>query len=1082
MLRSLKILTFNFAVDDARLNATPTWLSQLVDAQMKNASVANKQPAPGNANGLGRKGSSDNLLQKSRSTPSSTFSMMDSFFQSFESGLEKVISKVEVASVQAAKFINETLDAENGPPGAPDTSPPQRPGLKRAQSVTSFFGSSLRELVLDEFRCTHAHLNPLLGIPTQALKMINFVNNYVQTPELFRQRANLNAVADLRRAIEEERGIPLNCDISVVAHVLVMWLNQLPEPLLGYEHYDALLACQNLSLQGGVDEEQHRVRNFSLLVSEAPWYCKPLLLKVMGMLHKCIEPEHTATNKLNSIAVSVLSTPFVLRPFVGNNNARRGSYVSNEETERVLLAAAAAGSTCVEYMIVRQQEIFHATRNDLSIKQNHLAQKCSRIRELQESLSQIVYVPQDIHSTSEVDGEQAKLIFELFTLLEPAEKMLCFTPTADSGKGVRSSESGSFLGLSGVDELGSIAPPNTHNKNKTTKQVPVVKLPNSNTRNSNTTNTNAKLVSDSNDELDDILFGSNSNDDLAQAANHSANSDAIDESSVRAIHALLRHPRWDVCGISSSDPASSSDKDSAANVLKDFNSNYGFVALQCLVGFLRRFEDKGAAIIRDFVEQRRNFCTLSKSSTLSLIQRLSMHPAWALMNEENCFQDFFDVALLSFDDAWKMSCDKVQQLPTSDTYSEALFACRRNLWDIISKRPKTSNAVWELWMQNRLREQERLCAATVQMASPVAAVVVNANAVRDEIESQFVAPPEERVVSPRIVVASVAVSGAKQGSHVVSGTVVQSSPAMVSEISLAVPSAANGLNSQPSSKKDHVVTPPPVPLIIGGASNKRNSVPKPSVASSSSIHSPNSILPTSYNAQYDQNEHNSECVLDGSLGLDKSAPPSHHSSLFTAEADWSHVDVSRDAMAVTLSKSCSGIVTSVFGGSSILSERHIHQLEAILPQSYQCYDWRLLYRLSIHGASLSTMLNRAQGVPNSLLVVRDSNGAVFGALISEYLKINEKEKYYGNGTIGVWSFASGALHFYPWSFKNSYFLLSSREAIAFGGGGNFAIYMDGDLNKGSSGPCATYSSPCLASSEQFVCNSCELYALESCKG
>ena len=62
-------------------------------------------------------------------------------------------------------------------------------------------------------------------------------------------------------------------------------------------------------------------------------------------------------------------------------------------------------------------------------------------------------------------------------------------------------------------------------------------------------------------------------------------------------------------------------------------------------------------------------------------------------------------------------------------------------------------------------------------------------------------------------------------------------------------------------------------------------------------------------------------------------------------------------------------------------------------------------------------------------------------LITEYLKINEKEKYYGNGTIGVWSFASGALRFYPWAFRNSYFLLSSREAVALGGGGNFAIYM-----------------------------------------
>ena len=38
---------------------------------------------------------------------------------------------------------------------------------------------------------------------------------------------------------------------------------------------------------------------------------------------------------------------------------------------------------------------------------------------------------------------------------------------------------------------------------------------------------------------------------------------------------------------------------------------------------------------------------------------------------------------------------------------------------------------------------------------------------------------------------------------------------------------------------------------------------------------------------------------------------------------------------------------------------------------------------------------------------------------------------------------------------------------------------DGDLNKGSSGECETFSSPCLASASEFQCTDCELYGLES---
>jgi len=31
--------------------------------------------------------------------------------------------------------------------------------------------------------------------------------------------------------------------------------------------------------------------------------------------------------------------------------------------------------------------------------------------------------------------------------------------------------------------------------------------------------------------------------------------------------------------------------------------------------------------------------------------------------------------------------------------------------------------------------------------------------------------------------------------------------------------------------------------------------------------------------------------------------------------------------------------------------------------------------------------------------------------------------------------------YYPWSFKNSYFLITSKDSLALGGGGHFAIYL-----------------------------------------
>jgi hypothetical protein len=97
--------------------------------------------------------------------------------------------------------------------------------------------------------------------------------------------------------------------------------------------------------------------------------------------------------------------------------------------------------------------------------------------------------------------------------------------------------------------------------------------------------------------------------------------------------------------------------------------------------------------------------------------------------------------------------------------------------------------------------------------------------------------------------------------------------------------------------------------------------------------------------------------------------------------------------------------------------------------------------MSLHGSSILTLLHRARGLNPVLLVLQDALGGIFGALLTEPLRSNEKDKYYGHGTMGVWTFSTGSIQYFPWSYKNSYFLLSSKESLAIGGGGSFAIYL-----------------------------------------
>jgi hypothetical protein len=182
---------------------------------------------------------------------------------------------------------------------------------------TPLFGTSLAELIRDDRRCGVAHMDQRLGIPTMVIAMLTYINDHIDTPGLFRTRVSRESIHELRFSLENERAIPQglggNSSSSVenmthtVAAVLIQYLSELPEPLLGYEGYIGIHACQN------IEEEGPRARNLSLFIQEAPWYNQPLLSKVISLFVACINEKHAPHNGLSLVSLAVLSTPFLLR-------------------------------------------------------------------------------------------------------------------------------------------------------------------------------------------------------------------------------------------------------------------------------------------------------------------------------------------------------------------------------------------------------------------------------------------------------------------------------------------------------------------------------------------------------------------------------------------------------------------------------------------------------------------------------------------------------------------------------------------------------------------------------------------------
>ncbi|OMP04102.1 TLDc [Corchorus olitorius] len=161
--------------------------------------------------------------------------------------------------------------------------------------------------------------------------------------------------------------------------------------------------------------------------------------------------------------------------------------------------------------------------------------------------------------------------------------------------------------------------------------------------------------------------------------------------------------------------------------------------------------------------------------------------------------------------------------------------------------------------------------------------------------------------------------------------------------------------------------------------------------------------------------------------------------------------------------------------SLLLTEKTRNVLYASLPALVQGRKWLLLYSTWRNGISLSTLYRRSMLWPGlSLLVVGDRKGAVFGGLVEAPLKPTNK-KYQGTNSTFVFTNRPGDPVIFRPTGANRYFTLCSSEFLAIGGGGHFALYLDGDLLNGSSSFSETYGNPCLACSEDFEVKEVELW-------
>lgn len=162
--------------------------------------------------------------------------------------------------------------------------------------------------------------------------------------------------------------------------------------------------------------------------------------------------------------------------------------------------------------------------------------------------------------------------------------------------------------------------------------------------------------------------------------------------------------------------------------------------------------------------------------------------------------------------------------------------------------------------------------------------------------------------------------------------------------------------------------------------------------------------------------------------------------------------------------------------SLFLSDKLREFLNACLPTVVKGCQWVLLYSTQKHGISLMTLIRKTTDLPGPcLLVTGDMQGAVFGGLLNGPLKPTPKKKYQGTNQTFVFTTVYGEPRLFRSTGANRYFILCMNDLLALGGGGNFALCMDGDLLNGTSGPCDTFGNSCLAHTPEFSLRNVELW-------
>ena len=164
--------------------------------------------------------------------------------------------------------------------------------------------------------------------------------------------------------------------------------------------------------------------------------------------------------------------------------------------------------------------------------------------------------------------------------------------------------------------------------------------------------------------------------------------------------------------------------------------------------------------------------------------------------------------------------------------------------------------------------------------------------------------------------------------------------------------------------------------------------------------------------------------------------------------------------------------------SEILNNAQLKEIHSYLPYFHQYVSLYRLFSISVDGSALKSLYKKCEGIKNSILVIKDNEGNVFGGYASDVFY--PSSTFCGSPDSFLFTFLKeNKIHVYKSTEINDHYMYCDNEQICFGNTDDyFSLSLKNNVLDGYSKTTTTYNNKPLNNKEQFVIVKLEVWGFK----